>query len=130
MNRVWREPYIITNIIFAVVLVSILAYFGIFSCSDEYPVGAITNRTLPSTGLQRALSEWMRLRPQSAMQFNPYSLGVFVFFVSQLLMRILFSIIYLLNIRMRHGLILADAVVSALLFLCAFVPMNIQMFFQ
>ncbi len=130
MKSVWREPYITINIIFAVVLVSILTYFGIFSCTDAYPVGAFTSRPLSSTGLQRALSEWVRFRPQSAMQFNPYSLGIFVFFVVQLIARILFSIIYLIKPDARRGLILTDAIVSILLFLCAFLPMNIAMLFN
>lgn len=130
MKSVWREPYITINIIFAVVLVSILTYFGIFSCTDAFPISAVTSQQLSSTGLQRALSEWMRFRPQSAMQFNPYSLGIFIFFVTQLAMRILFSIIYLFRINARRKLILADAIVSSLMFLCAFAPMNIEMLFN
>ena len=123
MRNVWCEPYIICNLIFAVVLTAVLAYFGIFSSDADYPVHALAPGTLASTGLQRALSELMRGNLDAALQFNRYSVGIFAFFVVQLVMRLAFSAIYIFCADKRRQLILTDAIISTLLFLCAFVPM-------
>lgn len=122
MRNVWREPYIICNLIFAVVLTAVLAYFGIFSSDGDYPVHALAPGTLTSTGLQRALSELMRGNLDAALQFNHYSVGIFAFFVVQLIMRLAFSAIYIFRADKRRPLILTDAIISTLLFLCAFAP--------
>ncbi len=123
-----REPYMTVNTIFAVVLAAALAYFGIFSCTDAYPVSAVTSHPLTSTGMQRALSEWVRLRPASAMEFNKYSLGVFVFIVSQLLMRVGATLFLVISPGRKRTLIITDAVISVLLFLWAFAPMTFVQF--
>lgn len=123
MRNAWREPYIICNLIFAGVLAALLAYFGIFSSDGDYPVHALAPGTLASTGLQRALSELMRGNLDAALQFNRYSVGIFAFFVAQLVMRLSFSTIYIFCADKRRPLILTDAIISTLLFLCAFAPM-------
>lgn len=123
MRNVWREPYIICNLIFAVVLTAVLTYFGIFSSDGDYPVHALAPGTLTSTGLQRALSELMRGNLDAALQFNRYSVGIFAFFVVQLIMRLAFSAIYIFCADKRRSLILTDAIISTLLFLYAFAPM-------
>lgn len=126
MRNAWREPYIICNLIFAVVLAAVLAYFGIFSSATDYPIHAIASGTLTSTGLQRALSELMRGNLTEALRFNCYSVGIFAFFVVQLVMRISLGAIYIFCADKRRRLILADAIISTLLFLCAFAPMAIR----
>ena len=126
MRNAWREPYIICNLIFAVVLAAVLAYFGIFSSATDYPIHAIASGTLTSTGLQRALSELMCGNLTEALQFNRYSVGIFAFFVVQLGMRLSLSAIYIFCADKRRRLILADAIISTLLFLCAFAPMAIR----
>lgn len=123
MKPFWREPYIVCNLIFAVVLAALLAYFGIFSFDSDYPVHAVVPGTLTSTGLQRALSALVRGQADVALQLNPHSVCVFVFIVSQLLLRLIFSIIYLLVVNHRRRMIIADAIISTLLFLWAFAPM-------
>ena len=126
MKSVWREPYIICNLIFAGVLAAMLAYFGIFSSDGAYPVHALASGPLASTGLQRALSELVRGHADVALQFNPYSVGIFAFIVLQLVMRIAFSAVFIFCADKRHLLILTDAIISTLLFLCAFAPMAIR----
>lgn len=126
MRNAWREPYIICNLIFAVVLAAVLAYFGIFSSDADYPVHALVPGTLTSTGLQRALSELMRGNLDAALQFNRYSVGIFTFFVVQLVMRLSLGAIYIFCADKRRPLILTDAIISTLLFLCAFAPMAIR----
>ena len=126
MRGIWREPYIICNLIFAGVLVAVLAYFGIFSSDEAYPVHALMPGHLTSTGLQRALSELMRGNLTEALQFNSYSVGIFAFFVLQLIMRLAFSAFFVFCAGKRRQLILTDAIISTLLFLCAFAPMAIR----
>ena len=104
MRNVWREPYIVCNLIFAGVLAALLAYFGIFSSVGDYPIHAVASGTLTSTGLQRALSELMRGNLDAALQFNRYSVGIFAFFVVQLIMRIAFSAIYIFCADKRRPL--------------------------
>ena len=123
MKPIWREPYIICNLIFAVVLAALLAYFGIFSSAADYPVHAVVSGTLTSTGLQRALSALVHGQADVALQLNPHSVRVFVFIVSQLLFRLIFSLIYIFAANRRRRLIIADAIISTLLFLWAFAPM-------
>ena len=126
MKSVWREPYIICNLIFAGVLAAMLAYFGIFSSTGDYPVHAVVPGTLTSTGLQRALSALVRGQVDVALQLNPYSVRVFVFIVSQFLFRLIFSLIYIFAVNHRRRLIIADAIISTLLFLWVFAPMAIE----
>ncbi len=123
MRNAWREPYIICNLIFAVVLSALLAYFGIFSSAADYPVHALAPGQLTSTGLQRALSALMRGQADVAQQLNPYSVHIFAFIVLQLVFRLIFSAIYIFVTNHRRRPILADAVISTLLFLWAFAPM-------
>ena len=123
MKPIWREPYIICNLIFAVVLAALLAYFGIFSSAADYPVHAVVPGTLTSTGLQRALSALVHGQADVALQFNPHSVRVFTFIVSQFLFRLIFSLIYAFAANRRRRLIIADAIISTLLFLWAFAPM-------
>ena len=125
MKSVWREPYIICNLIFAGVLAALFAYFGIFSSAADYPVHAVVPGTLTSTGLQRALSALVRGQADVALQLNPYSVRIFVFLVLQFAFRLIFSLIYMLATNHRRWLIIADAVISTLLFLWAFAPMAV-----
>lgn len=120
-----REPYIIINLIFALLLVAIFCYFGTFSSTDAYPISAITRQTVTSTGLQRALSELMRGNLNTALQLNIYSLGIFIFFITELLIRLIFSIIYIKTDK-KKKIIIADAIISIILFLSAFMPMAIK----
>ena len=126
MKPVWREPYIVCNTFFAGVLAAMLVYFGIFSSVSGYPVHAVMQGQLTSTGLQRALSELMHGNVAEALQFNSYSVGVFLFIVVQLVMRVSFGAIFVFHADKRRRLILVDAIISTLLFLCAFAPMAIR----
>ncbi len=120
-----REPYIIINLTFASLLAAIFCYFGIFSSADAYPISAITHQTVTSTGLQRALSELMRGNLNTALQLNIYSPGIFMFFIAELLTRLIFSIIYIKTDK-KKKIITADAIISIMLFLSAFMPMAIK----
>ncbi len=127
MAKLQREPYIIINLIFTGVILLIMAYSGIFSpARDNYPVTCmhekITGMPCVSCGLSHSFSLIIRGRIAGAYEWNIYGLRIFLFFALQLIMRIVFSIIYMRNINIRKQLIIYDISGSAVLFLISFFP--------
>jgi hypothetical protein len=121
------KPYLIINIIFAGVILLVLAYSGIFSPDkNNYPVTCIHEKLtgLPcfSCGLSHSFSLIVRGRIDEAYQWNIYGMRILLFFVSQLLMRMVFSVIYYKNEHNRNSLIVYDIVASFLIFAIAFYP--------
>jgi hypothetical protein len=128
-----NESYLKINLVLAGVILLILAYSGIFSPdNNNYPVVCIhekiTGEQCFSCGLSHSFSLILRGRISEAYQWNPYGMRVFLFFFSQLLMRIIFSVYYLNNITSRRQLILYDILGSVLIFLIAFYPFFRQLF--
>jgi hypothetical protein len=122
-----NSSYLIINIIFAGVILLIIAYSGIFSPEmDIYPVTCIheklTGELCISCGLSHSFSLIIRGRLAEAYQWNIYGMRVFLFFVSQLILRVAFSIFYLRYPDTRKQLIIIDCISSALIFLISFWP--------
>jgi Protein of unknown function (DUF2752) len=122
-----NKPYLIINIVFAGVILLILIYSGIFSPDkNNYPVTCIHERLSGSTcfscGLSHSFSLIIRGRVEEAYQWNIYGMRVFIFFVSQLLMRIIFSFCYQKNENIRNWLIWYDIAGSIFVFAIAFYP--------
>ena len=104
-----------------------MLYSGIFSPdTNNYPVVCIheklTGQPCVSCGLSHSISLIIRGRINEAWRWNHYGMRVFIFFAGQLLMRILFSFIYLRHIEIRKQLILMDIAGSSALFLVTFLP--------
>ena len=121
------NPYLILNIVFAGVILLVLLYSGIFSPDkNNYPIVCIHEKLtgLPcfSCGLSHSFSLIVRGRVEEAYKWNVYGMRVFIFFVSQLLMRILFSVYYQRNEKSRKWLIKYDIIGSILMFSIAFYP--------
>jgi hypothetical protein len=121
------DPYLIINTVFAGVILLILIYSGIFSPDkNNYPIVCIHQKItgLPcfSCGLSHSFSLIIRGRVQEAYKWNVYGMRVFLFFVSQLLMRIIFSVIYRRNKIAGKWLIWYDITGSVLIFAIAFYP--------
>jgi hypothetical protein len=122
-----NEPYLIINIFFVGVIVLIMAYSGIFSPDkDNYPVICIhqklTGQPCFSCGLSHSFSLIVRGRINEAYQWNLYGMRVFLFFVTQLVLRVLFSIFYLKFQQTRIQLIILDCIGSGVIFLISFWP--------
>ena len=122
-----NKPYLIINIIFAGVILLVIAYSGIFSPdNDNYPISCVHEKLtgLPcfSCGLSHSFSLIVRGRIEEAYQWNIYGMRVFLFFVSQFLMRIFFSVCYQRNEGTRKWLIYYDIAGSVLIFAIAFYP--------
>lgn len=125
--RFRNEPYLIINIFFAGVIALIFAYSGIFSPEkNNYPVACIheqlTGEQCISCGLSHSFSLIVRGRITEAYQWNLYGMRVFLFFASQLIIRILYSFFYLKNQETRRELIITDCIGSGIIFFIAFWP--------
>lgn len=126
-RRLSNEPYLLTNIILAGVVLLIFAYSGFFSPEkDSYPVVCVheklTGRPCVSCGLSHSFSLIIRGRISEAYNWNIYGLRVFIFFASQLLMRITYSLLYIRYPKTGRELIIYDIVVSAMLLIVCFLP--------
>ena len=122
-----NEPYLIINIFFAGVILFIIAYFGFFSPEkDNYPViclhEKLTGEQCFSCGLSHSFSLIVRGRIDEAYRWNLYGMRVFLFFASQLILRVVFSIFYLWYPDTRKQLITIDCIGSGLIFLISFWP--------
>lgn len=125
--RLIKEPYLFINIIFAGIIILVMAYSGIFSpVKNNYPVACIheefSGEPCASCGLSHSFSLIIRGQIEEAATWNTYGLRVFIFFAAQLLLRIVFSFHYIRDPQGRGNLILADSAGSAIMFLLAFWP--------
>jgi hypothetical protein len=125
--RLPREPYLVINMIFAGIILLILAYSAFFSPDqNNYPVTCIheklTGLPCASCGLSHSFSLIVRGRIEEAYNWNIYGMRVFLFFASQLIMRIAFSVFYKRYPFTRKELITVDCVGSVIMFLIAFWP--------
>jgi hypothetical protein len=126
-TELFRETYLTINIFLAGVILLILAYSGIFSpVKNDYPVACVhqllTGQPCASCGLSHSLSLIIRGKPAEAAQWNIYGMRIFIFFISQLVLRVFFSFIYMKNIQTRRQLVILDAAGSGIMFLLAFMP--------
>jgi hypothetical protein len=131
--RLKNEPYLIVNLIFAGVILLILIYSGIFSPDkNDYPVICIheklTGEACSSCGLSHSFSLILRGRIIEAYKWNENGMNVFLFFISQLLMRIFFSGYYIKFPESRKQLIFLDITGSSIIFLIAFMPFIVSIF--
>jgi len=104
-----------------------IVYSGIFSPDqNNYPVVCIhekiTGSPCFSCGLSHSFSLIVRGRIGEAYEWNIYGMRVFLFFMSQLFLRIGFSLYYLKYTNTRKQLIIIDSIGSGVLFLLAFWP--------
>jgi hypothetical protein len=127
LKKVRKEPYLLINIILAGVIILIMLYSGLFSSqNDNYPVTCLheklTGEPCFSCGLSHSFSLIIRGKFTESYQWNLFGMQVFLFFVSQLILRIAFSIYYLKHPDTRRQLIITDGIGSGFLFLIAFNP--------
>ena len=127
ISKIRIEPYLIINFLLAAIIILIMAYSALYSPGkDNYPVGCVherlTGEPCMSCGLSHSFSLIVRGEIAEAYQWNIYGMRVFLFFASQLLMRVVFSAIYLKNKEIQKQLITMDITGSILIFGLAFWP--------
>lgn len=125
--RLSEEPYLIINLVLAVVILLIFVYSGFFSPEkDKYPLVCIheklTGEQCASCGLSHSFSLIVRGRISEAYEWNLYGLRVFIFFAAQIIMRIVFSVFYLKYPGTNKQLVTYDIAVSVMLFIVCFLP--------
>lgn len=130
-----NTPYLKINLVFAGVIMLILAYSGIFSPDrNNYPLVCIhekiTGQPCFSCGLSHSFSLIVRGRIAEAYNWNQYGMRVFLFFFSQLVLRILFSVYYTNFKAYRRQLVLYDIAGSVIIFGIAFWPFFRQYIFS
>jgi hypothetical protein len=108
-------------------------YSGIFSPEENnYPVTCLheklTGEPCVSCGLSHSFSLIVRGRINEAYMWNLYGMRVFLFFASQLILRVAFSVFYLKNQDTRKQLIVVDCIGSGLIFLLSFWPFIVSIF--
>ena len=120
----YKEPYILINLIFAGIIILIFIYSGIFSESNEHPIKCVhfeeTGISCETCGLSRSFSEIVRFDLESAKDFNRNGIPLFLFFLTQFFMRIIFSLVYFKKWGNQKLIIIADTIFSIILFLIAF----------
>jgi hypothetical protein len=128
-----NEPYLIINLVFAILLLLVFIYSFIFSPdTNNYPVVCIhekiTGEPCFSCGLSHSFSLILRLRFDEAYSWNPFGMRVFLFFAAQLIMRIVFPVLWVRNEESRQQLVIFDSAGSLLIFLMAFWPFMSSIF--
>jgi len=119
--------YLKINIILAGIVLIVFAYSGIFSPDrNDYPVVCIHERITGmkcfSCGLSHSFSLIVRGRISEAYTWNVYGMRVFLFFLAQLAMRLVFPFFYISRPTARKQLVIYDIAGSLILFLIAFYP--------
>jgi len=121
-NKIKNSEYLLINTIFAVLIFLIFIYSLVFATGDVYPIkSSCSDINIPfciSRGLSRAFSQIMLGELENARKLNKYSLLVFLFFVSQIILRISLSVLYLAF--QKKMIIRIDIVLSMLLFIYCF----------
>ncbi len=103
----------------------IFLYSGFFSPrEDNYPVKCVHKEILgkpcPSCGLSHSFSEIIRGNFKKAREWNLNGFPVFFFFLIQLFLRVLVSVVYARKPVHVQWIIAIDITVSLLLFLYCF----------
>jgi hypothetical protein len=115
------HSYKIINLIFAGIIVAILAYSFFFGTDGrKYPIPSnskiLTAEITISTGLSRSFTAIMHFRFAEAKAYNPYGIRVFLFFFIQLFMRLTGFWLACRSPFLNRKLFTADAILSSGLF--------------
>lgn len=113
------SAYTKINLIFIVLIGAIFAYsYFLMAPDNPYSIACeyknLVGHNCPSCGFSRAFAAFVRLDFDEGMSYNPQAFKVFLFFVIQFFLRILFLVL-----RFRNQ-IMIDATFSLIYFLYAF----------
>jgi hypothetical protein len=133
IKEYFSEQYLLINTVFGGVILLIIGYSALFSPeSNAYPVVCLyeklTGLPCASCGLSHSFSFIVRGRLEEAFMWNIYGMRIFLFFFSQLIMRIVFSIDYIKYPSIRKNLIVFDIAGSVILLLISFYPFIRELF--
>ncbi len=122
-KKLLQSDYLIINTLLFMLLSLLFIYSFAFSNSGAYPIKSNCihfPELCISKGLSRAFSQILAGNFEKAIQLNPYSINIFIFFALQFLFRIIFYIFYYKF--STKTIIKIDITLSVLLFIYAFAP--------
>jgi hypothetical protein len=106
-----------------------MGYSAFFSPdTGNYPIVCVheklTGEPCPSCGMSHSFSLILQGRVDEAIEWNQFSVRVFLFFFLQLFLRLLFSVRYLKEptVAMRNSIVNTDIIVTLAMFFLAFMP--------
>lgn len=122
-----KQNYQIINLSLAGIILCIFVYSGLFSPEEsKHPIPSfytqITNKNSPSTGLSRSFSAIIRGDIQLARTFNSTGPQLFLFFLTQLVFRIVSILLIKKNSPLLKPYVVTDIILSILGFYLAFKP--------
>jgi uncharacterized membrane protein len=122
-----NDTYLSVNISLLGVIILIMAYSLLFSPEkNNYPVACmhevLTGEECVSCGLSHSFSLILRGRIDEANEWNSNGMRIFLFFVSQIFLRIIFSVSSVACPHLRKKIQLADIFISLLFFIFSFYP--------
>jgi hypothetical protein len=132
ITGIFKKSYIKINLIFGVIILFVFAYFLSFSSREQnYPLPSfyneITGKKSISTGLSRSFSELIRGNLDEAKEYNAYGPRLFIFFLAQFFLRIIFSYLYSSQFIISNYIIFSDSIISFILFIICFWPFIINL---
>jgi len=108
-----------------------LIYAGFFAFSTHAVQCAYKKNTgldCPACGLTRAFHLILKGNFRAALQLNPISVQLFVFFAGELIMRLALIFIFLSKRIISRRILQADIAISILLFVVCFFPLIKHLF--
>ena len=133
LSLIKGESYIKINVLLTLIIVGVMIYSLVFSPDEgEYPVVClhelITGEPCVSCGLSHSFSLILRGRFEEALNWNPYGIRIFLFFSAQLMMRILFSFLFIFSTDKRRPLVITDIALSILFAFYSFWPFLVYLY--
>lgn len=116
-ERYGQDSYIVVNLIFAIIIIGVFVYSLVYSPDkNDYPVTCVhellTGEPCASCGLSHGFSLIARGRVDEALEYNMYSVRVFAFFVAQLIMRVLTSLLTICVPDKRKWVLTIDVIIT------------------
>ncbi|MBN2486642.1 MAG: hypothetical protein JXB34_11770 [Bacteroidales bacterium] len=127
------KAYTNLNLILAGVVLCIFIYSALYSYKgNNYPIHSfhdtLTGEKSASTGLSRSFSAIVRFDFTQARLFNSYGVGLFLFFITQLFLRLFFIYFATKNYHPFKIVLISDIVISTSLFVVFFKPFISEIF--
>lgn len=127
-NSYPNRQYIVVNVLLAAVILGIIGYSFIYGAiGDRFRVpSGLTDaqkQVTASCGLSRSFASIVHFRFAEARAYNPHGLRIFLFFILQLVARVVLAVV-LHGLKRPVGpwLVITDAALSISLFIVCFQP--------